>query len=358
MSIVMMEGWDQLDLGMTDAQIRSYMAASGWYDPGGAGGASYQLLPGPFGYGKSLRLNVSYGPFGWQSLRALPRRYTEDCALGIRLSITAGSQLTKIGLYDSSSNSFTMSVSFDTTLGVIRVRNSADTVIGSSRIGSFLIGAYLYLTVRWRDDPGGKRVMVDVNGENYIDLVRSTGLGTGFDAIALGKLSGNTGIYITDDIYLVVDDGIGHTDALGNIIVGALRPRANGSEIDWTPVGATTNWEASRSYSGVLSLSNNVYNETGTVGAEDLYLMDPAMDAIAIYGIQLTNFFRQTDGLQRFGQNSYKVGGTIYRSLRRGMNSSFGALHSIVEDNPDTGSPWTTPSLTSIEMGGRFEGTE
>lgn len=360
-----MEGFDQLDiLSGTSANasiLLKYLQASGWYGNLFPGQLSERISTrlGFFGYGRSLVVGMSTSGSGslTRAYRSLFKRYTQDYSGGIRVSLESpGTTGVQLGLYDNTNSRHNFQIGFDPLLGSIFVRDSGGNIIARSRIGAFYLNVPFYLTFRWFSGTPA-RLEVWVNGEVMID-VSSTSLGSGYDAFFLGNQGaiGGPYTYPIDDLYGVVADGVGHQGPLGNIIVGALRPQGAGSKTEWTSVGAPTNWQAARSYQGVID--NTIYNQTDTIGAEDLYSLDAPMAATSIFGIQLTNFFRQTDGLQRKGQNSLLSDGNIYRSLPSPMNSGFGALHSFYETDPSTGIPWTPPTLGAIEVGGRFEGTE
>lgn len=362
MSIILMEGFDQLDNMPDDdasANILSrYLRASGWYgNTQGQYGGRIGIQPGFFGYGRSLLAPSGNSGSGGETRGyiSLGERYTFDYSGGLRTELHAGNTSVTFGLYDNVNLRHNFQIGFTPLLGTIFVRNSANTIIARSRIGAFFLQVPFYLTFRWF---GGTpaRLEVWVNGEIMID-VSSSLLGDGYDAFFMGNGGYSASDrYPLDDLYGITADGVGHQGPLGNIIVGALRPDGAGSQTEWSPIGAPTNWQAARSYQGVVD--NSIYNQTDTIGAEDLYSLDAPMAATTIFGAQLTNFFRQTDGLQRRGQNALLSGGTVYRSTPRGMNSGFGSLRSFYETDPATGIPWTPATLGAIEGGGRFEGTE
>jgi len=152
-----------------------------------------------------------------------------------------------------------------------------------------------------------------------------------------------------DDIYFLTGDGPQNNDFLGDIHVRTLKPNANGSHNDFTPVGATNNWEAV----GSTPPDDNTYNQGSTAGEYDLYNFQdlPASDT-EVYGVinrvrcrKLGNGYRSFKLLINDGSTTATDGQENY------LHNAIEKYERVYEINPLTGNPFTPAELNNMQFG-------
>lgn len=340
MSIIHLNGWDYFpsNLALNDTSLIGFMQADGFYSFGGQG---FNTQPGVFG-GTALHLYSNS-----EASQALASSYSNGAILGTRFKLDPNISFTDpayIALKDSISGNNVVQVGVVPTSG--QVTAIVNGITYSSAAAKVLINTAVYLQFKWLDN----FFEVRVNG----DIVIQSSV-TGIDLASYDSLHYRTGNYggvsngaAFDDLYLLDPSTGDNVDYLGNVRVGANLASGNGDVIDLTPIGAATNWQAALNW----QLSNTVYNETATVGNYDLYQYAAGAATRNVFGIQVKGAYTQDNGVQLWGKNQIKTGGTVYGGTEKGLNSmNYGTITDYWDKNPNTGAFFTDADLAALQAG-------
>jgi hypothetical protein len=379
--IIYMDGWDYLPRVDAQNAFDQFWNADGWY------GDVFRMATseGRFGIGNALHLRTfNVGPFAMECYKVMATRIEVDQFV-LSFALKIPSELTTtygpaISFYDSIT-AINLVTIFPFHLGSVCVSvptNRADApnaifsggapIAGRSNPGLIKANTWHYVHMKVTTGLGGA-IQVKVDGEIVIDLTSidvwpagapAGGLGIGFDTLRLrtGQSTGVTEYWI-DDLHLhTTDDAVTpYDDYLGNIRVGTQLPNGAGDETDFTAVGAATNWQAViADYN--MSITDPTYVQSDTPGDFDLYNFQTNVPARAIFGIQLTCFYRQTDAIQLYSMNQIKVNGTIYEGVERGVAQTYESRWTTWSLNPDTTVAWTNTDLADIQAGPKLNRSE
>jgi len=155
-----------------------------------------------------------------------------------------------------------------------------------------------------------------------------------------------------DDIYICDIDGSTNNDFLGQIIVEAVFPNADGDSSDWTPASGTDNYAI---VDDNPTDDDTSYVENNTQGAEDLYGYADlsTITAEPIPGLQVNTDVRM---------NEFPGDIDLYQPVKSGSTTSDGdptniAMNDyevaarILETDPNTGSAWTVSGVGGAQFG-------
>lgn len=337
MSIVDMEGFDWLP-NTNNGNFVTALNADGWV--GEVTQGMRLSSPGRFGFGNAMSMSRFSGDTGKEVYKILPRRVTGGFVVGIawyQNTMEVDDNASTFQLYDSFNSVARASLTFN-PFGKIRCAGL------SSTIAAFIDNVWNYVELKGSIGTPGP-FEVRLNG----DIIISSGsLNFGeFDSLGFFIPGGNWAGFSFDDLYVLDNAGGVNTDYLGNIRVVAQRPVSDGDNIDLTPVGAATNWQASDN----PALTGGKYVETDVVGDYDLYDMNPNVAARDIFGIQAKSFMLQNDGIQIRGGPIIKTDGVEYGSNTRGLAGGYRSVSEIWDRNPFTGNPWTSAELNVLQSG-------
>lgn len=381
-SILYMDGWDYLPHAEATGSFSQFWDSDSWY------GSVERMVtsPGRFNIGRCLHFrNNPAAAFGADWFKVLPAR-VEDVEICIRfaLEMPAGQFTTNYGpalsLYDSITEmnlltllpyhlgSLAVTMPNKQSGGPNAILGGDAPFVGRSRPG--IIKGATWHDIQMKVGLGlDGYVQVKCDGEIIIDLTHidvkpggppALGQGYGFDTIRyrIGQDTGVTEYWIDDFVLHRITDAVApYNDYLGNVRVGTTLPNATGDETDFTPVGAVQNWQAvTADYD--MTVTDTTYVETDTVGDFDLYNFQANVPARAIFGVQLTCFYRQTDAIQLFSKNLLKTGGTIYEGVERGVAQTYVSRWTNWDLNPSTTVSWTNTDLADIQAGPKLERSE
>ena len=157
-----------------------------------------------------------------------------------------------------------------------------------------------------------------------------------------------------DDLY-ILDTVVGaaHEKTFtGDVRVTVLRPKANGTEINFTPTEAT-NWEST---DDALHDGDTSYVEAGQFGATDNYenftFADVGISPATIYGVQVVNATKKTDaGALRYTDNMV-IAGTYYASAEVTANSAIYSMSTYpLGLDPSDAGIWTESKVAAVGSG-------
>lgn len=352
-----MDGWDY---GNDDQNVDGLLyKAQGWF-----GTALFNVSvqsPGRFGFGKLLGFYGRGSPGQVRGTKALNQVMvsSEGSIWGVAVKIPgindadAGSP-PSLFLYSGQSSLQVLTLTFQ-FLGVIQLITSAPGRTYRSITGRYRDNTWMYVQIK--NEGAGNPLTVLLNGETLFSDPTG-GLSADFDSwggVAPASTNATNSIEV-DDMYICDLQGGVNDDFLGNVRVTAQLPVGAGDSTDLTVVGAASNWQAASD----PTMPTGKYNYTPTVGDYDLYEMNPGIDAREIFGIMVSGAYAQDNGVQLYGQNVMKTGGTEFFGVARGL---FQLPGYFVQDdcwdrNPDTTDPWTDTELNLVQAGPLLESTD
>jgi len=348
MSTKFLEGYDYLPVG-NDAAFNEMVVADGYWGHWTGYGQGIGLATGRFGLGRCLVLGDP--PGGVFASRPLNWVFNDGFVWGIAILQPPGTQGPTITLRDSQAEVEIFRIEFPGAgaAGILRFISSFGTT--RTRTGTVKANTWFYMQIKYV----GNTFQVKINGDVVINLT-SIASCPSFDSMALGNAYAQGALFL-DDIYMndPVDGATNH-DYLGNIVVRAQTAIAAGDLTQLTANGASFNWQIAGN--NVLDVTK--YNYTPDVGDADLYQMNPNVAARDVLALQLKGFYMQDDGVQLFGQNQLKTGGTVYGGSPLGLNqTNYGSITDYWDRNPDTGDFWTTAELNApIQAGPKLQASD
>jgi hypothetical protein len=154
----------------------------------------------------------------------------------------------------------------------------------------------------------------------------------GWDEVSIPWLhQNNQGVtWDIDDVY--INDGSGSTNntVLGPTKIDLQFPSADGDTVQFTP-SAGSNYQ---NVDEAVPDGDTTYNETSTVGHDDLYAFPVWSGAGTINAVQVVARTRTTGGSSTAAL-TVKSNGTIYDGATHGISSSYADIRQIWEVDPD-----------------------
>jgi len=155
-----------------------------------------------------------------------------------------------------------------------------------------------------------------------------------------------------DDIYICDTDGTVNNDFLGQVIVEAIFPSADGDSSDWTPASGTDNYAM---VDDNPTDDDTSYVESGTQGDEDLYEYTDLSTITDedIVGVVLKTEPRMT---------AFPGDLDLYQTVKSGTAASDGdaaniaddtytSIQRVLETDPNTSSAWTASGVNGVQFG-------
>lgn len=234
-------------------------------------------------------------------------------------------------------------VELSDTTGVVATAASAVTV-----------NVWQYLEVRVKSHATLGEVELHVGGE----LVESaTGVDTGGNA--LGKFSvthdSETDDSWMDDLYVLDNLGSAPQNTfIGDTRITVLRPSANGTNNNFVPNGADTNWEATDE---TLEDGDTTFVESGQVSAKDDYdnksFSDVGVTPGTIFGVQTVNSAKKTDAGQLRYLDQMIVGGVTFDNGTEvtATSGNYKMTTFVRDTDPSDDGTWTESKVDAVGSG-------
>jgi len=166
----------------------------------------------------------------------------------------------------------------------------------------------------------------------------------------IGTFPGDTGARI-DDLYTVDGQAGQNTGFLGDVTVRSMLPSADGATNQWTPTGASNNYQC---------VNNNppdddtTYVSSATAGQQELYTPNatglPATGSVL--GVQHNVWARKDDAGSRIIEPLVHTGSTTAAGSQSVLNTSYQDYTSVMETNPANGGALFTLSELSTDQFG------
>lgn len=375
MSVIHLDGFDWIPTTTNIATLRGYMAAAGWYQSYRPNNDTQSDVWGPkqtdtgrFGFGNSVRFNNDGIMSGYGQLYFLGtvKPFVSPASTvffnaAVRRNSTAEVKYSNngscVGFYSANQGYPTLVVSTSPN-GILRVWQGDSgsrivTNVISSAPGVFFEDVWFNLQIGVTPGTTGS-LQVRVNTETVIDVpVMNINAG---DCMAMGGIYGgglDSYNFDTnyDDLYLNDSAGAVHNGFLNNLRVKTQAVIANGAHIDSLIGGtspAATNWQSV----DVVRTDDSKYVYSPTIGAYDVYDLNPNQNAPYARAVQVRVIARQDDATQRSIKTKMKSGATYSSGTRIFyLNQNYSHWTDIWELNPDTGVEFTGTEVNALEVG-------
>lgn len=353
MALYRIDGWDYypantFGAGQNDANLK----ADGWT----GGTNNFFVSPGRFG-GNAIGLGSNF-----TSWEPIGKRFTSEQVVVGHAWYMGGLGLMggQFGFYDAQGATFLNCFMQFEQDGVIRIYRGnglsggiSGVVVATSKAKAIHPFEWNYIEVKYKQHATAgifevrvnKVVVVSYTGPTtHMTLSPILSLATGFDTFSY---VGFTGL-LFDDRYVLDDTGANNVDYLGNVRVNTQLTTAPGDLTEMLVSGASANWDAVNE----SALTDAEYAYSSTVGARDLYTMNPNATSQNIFGVQVTGAFRQDDATQMKAHLLVKTHGTLYESaVDQYLAQNYHYYRDMWELNPNTGVGWTAAELNAIQAG-------
>jgi hypothetical protein len=196
--------------------------------------------------------------------------------------------------------------------------------------------------------PSGGYVIVRLNG---VEILNVSGINTAYSSsnpnTEIVKILGHDQFYF-DDWYICDNSGMKNNDFLGDIKVLSYTPTRDGSRIDFTPVGAASNYQA---VNEALQNSDTNYVTQSGIGMYDLYGFTAPSISGSLLGIQQTVTARKDDSGTRFIKLIGSYGSNNAESSSISLLDNYRTYFNIYESRLGTNEDWSFNDLNSAEFG-------
>ena len=263
--------------------------------------------------------------------------------IGAAIKINLATSVAYIySLIDIANTKYGMRLYYDGT-GDLRVYNGSTLINGTSGLG-LSAGVWYYIEFKVYCDNTVGTYEVRVGGVNVLSGTADTQYTSTLNYYSKVRL-GITAAYLSyDDFYVCDSTGTVNNNFLGNCKVETLRP-AGDSVVTWTPDIGVTNY--TQIDEQVID-DDTTYVEATT--GKDLYTYGNTANT-SIQGVMITTDVRQTDATDYTLNNITKSGVTEISDNKFVGATGYTAKTTVVEQDPNTSTPWTQTTLNAAEFG-------
>jgi hypothetical protein len=163
------------------------------------------------------------------------------------------------------------------------------------------------------------------------------------------SIAGPGSVYLfIDDLYVLDTTGAVNNDFLGDVAVYTLMPTFDGSQAQWTPVGAPSAYQATREQPAD---DDATYIATGTAGNVHLFTLDDVPPGATVFGLQAFVRARKDDAGTRVIRIVEKQGATTRETADMGLTGSYVYYQTPIRETAPDGSGWTDAKVNDLEVG-------
>ena len=176
---------------------------------------------------------------------------------------------------------------------------------------------------------------------------------TGFVSFSI-QATNNAMFHYTDDLYILNTEGTDNNTFAGDTRITALRPKANGLDNDFTPTGASSNFEA---VDDLQHDQDATFVEAGQIGAKESYdnvdFVDLGISPGTIFGVQVVNAAKKTDAGQLRYVDQMVIGGLPFDSGVEVVATSgtYQMTFFIRDTDPSDNAAWTEAKVADLGSG-------
>lgn len=235
--------------------------------------------------------------------------------------------------------------------GSLSIVRGSGTVLATSAANVYPGNSWQYIELCVQIDSTVGYCELRVNGgtvASYSGNTRNGGTSTSVDRFDILRTSGGTETNYWDDLYVCDNTGTSNNTFLGDIQVQTLLPNGAGASTQFTPTGATTNWQAVSN----VPYSTADYNSASTVGNRDLYTLSHLSAGTGtVFGIQTNMIVNKTGAGTANIKAAIQSGATIYYDPTIALSTTAAWSGVIRQIDPATSAAWTVTGVNSLEAG-------
>lgn len=355
MALLLLESFDWMDVGMSNANLITSLQRKGV--------TSYNLtttnaevVAGIGGQGSALRMKETDQHVRIPFPNGHVSNATDEVGCGGWFKFSNANTNDNwaaqdvIGLVDSSGDRFQMN---------LRVANGILAVYRRTTFWAYCNvrlehGQWYFLEIKTviNDTTGSYEVQVDgvsVLSETGIDT-RDGGNGVFSDIQIGGFASGSNG---ADCAGLIVwdDQGGDLTDFPGPCSLTAIHPDGDGDDEQWSTSSGTDSYLLVNETAPHDDDSDYIEDSTSTNRTLFTY-GNVSTNFTGIIGIQINTVVRETDASDFTLINTVKSGGTLYpESAQAIAGQTYESLPNVLDLDPDTSAAWTVTNLNAVQVG-------
>ncbi len=236
--------------------------------------------------------------------------------------------------------------------GTIRLYRSTSTLLVQST-NALSIGVWNYIEIKFTVADSGGTFEVRVNESVWATYTGDTKQSTSLTTVSRFQIYGRTSDCAFDDLYICDTTGAVNNNYLGDCRIDTIYPNGVGNVDDFTPQGATTNWEAAdeTAFDGDTS-----YNYSNTVSAKDTFAFTnvPAITG-TIFGVQANVGARKDDAGARVLRALARLASTDYESVDMPLATDYLFARNIWQTNPNTSAAWAEADINGAEFGYKIQ---
>lgn len=233
-----------------------------------------------------------------------------------------------------------------TSTGAIRATRNG-TSLGISADNVVPTGAYFFLEARVIISSTAGSVLVTVNGSTVLSLTNVNTQATGNAYANRLLLNTVTSPTLVDDLHHFDTTGTSFNDLMGDMPVVAVGVSGPGSFAQWTPNGASANWDA---VDDLPPDGDATFNNTMDAGRVDSFAHSPVTGLAAVRAVKVAVFARKDDSASRFLEPGLVIGGAFYSGGSVPLSDNYQWVQRIFTTNPATGGDWTADAVNGAEI--------
>lgn len=221
--------------------------------------------------------------------------------------------------------------------------------------GAWTTSTWQFAEIRCKRHPTLGEFEVRANG---VIKFSATGLNTGavdFDQIDFRPTGQNANDLWMDDMYILNTQGSAPQNSfLGDVRVTALLPKANGNTNNFTPTGASSNFEA---VDEAIADQDATFVEAGQLGAKEDYnnkdFADLGLSPGTIFGVQVVNSTKKTDAGRLDYKDQMIIAGTAFDQGTDVVATAVTYKMStfIRDTDPSDSAAWTEAKVAAVGSG-------
>jgi hypothetical protein len=223
------------------------------------------------------------------------------------------------------------------------------TVIGGTSTAGLQTGTWNYyeVSVTFATGTAGSATL-KINGVTALTVTGVNTSATG-DAYANRVTFGlsNAWDFYVDDVYCCDNTTSQNNTFLGDVRVYALLPSGAGASTQWTPNGATSNYQCVNT----SPAATTKYVSSATPGQIDLYTLPTISAANAIDAVQIDYYAEKDDSGTRIIESVVQSGSTQATGAQNALGTSYGFFSDIFPNDPNTSAPWTLAAINALQVG-------
>ncbi len=242
----------------------------------------------------------------------------------------------------------------NTTTGVATLTYNGHTA--TTAVSIFTGSAWQHVEIRIKAHNTLGELEIRRNGSNEASTVTvdtfPAGF-TGFVSFTVGA-DNNLQFHAIDDLYILNTEGATNNTFAGDTRITVLRPKANGLDNNFTPFGASSNFEA---VDDTIHDQDTTYVEAGQLGAQEKYdnvnFTDLGINPGTIFGVQVVTAAKKTDAGQLKYKDQMIIGGIEFDNGVDVIATSgtYQMTFFIRDTDPSDDATWTEAKVAAVGSG-------